>query len=174
MLTSDLKTEPYSAAKGLILAHSRAFRAWEAAGRPGKGCGITLNADWRVPATDSDEDKSAQTRSIEWQASIFADPIHFGKWPDSMVKAVGDRLPSWSPTEVKLIQGAHDEYFFMNHYTSNYVKASKDDGCGWNCDAAAQTSGNHFETGASAQLHTRRRPPPKARAANQSFKYWKR
>jgi len=143
----DVKTEPYSAAKGLILAHSRAFRAWEAAGRPGMGCGITLNGDWRVPATDSEEDKAAQTRSIEWQASIFADPIHFGKWPDSMVQAVGDRLPGWSNEEVKLIQGAHDEYFFMNHYTSRFVRAGKDDGCGWNCDAAAETSGSNFETG---------------------------
>lgn len=144
----DVQTEPYSAAKGLILAHARAFRAWEAAGRPGKGCGITLNGDWRIPATDSDEDKAAQTRSIEWQASIFADPIHFGKWPDSMVKAAGSRLPSWTSAEVELIKGAHDEYFFMNHYTTLFVRATEDDGCGWSCDAAAETSGYNFETGA--------------------------
>jgi beta-glucosidase len=143
----DVTTEPYSAAKGLILSHSRAFRAWEAAGKPGHGCGITLNGDWRVPATDSDADKAAQTRSIEWQASIFADPIHFGRWPQSMVEAVGQRLPSWTPQEVKLIQGAHDEHFFMNHYTTLYVRAGDDAGCGWNCDAAAETSGYNFANG---------------------------
>jgi beta-glucosidase len=145
----DEMTEPYSAAKGLILAHSRAFRAWEAAGKPGNGCGITLNGDWRVPATESEEDRAAQARGIEWQAGIVADPIHFGRWPASMVEAVGDRLPQWTEEEVRLVSGAHDEFFFMNHYTSLFVRAGENKGCGWNCDAAAETSGYNFDTGAA-------------------------
>ena len=44
----DDLTEPYLAAKGLILAHAQAFRAWEAAGKPGVACGATLNGDFRV------------------------------------------------------------------------------------------------------------------------------
>ena len=41
----DDHVEPYLAAKGLILAHARMFRAWEAAGKPGAGCGLALNGD---------------------------------------------------------------------------------------------------------------------------------
>jgi beta-glucosidase/6-phospho-beta-glucosidase/beta-galactosidase len=97
--------------------------------------------------SDSEEDRAAQTRSIEWQAAIFADPIHFGTWPQSMVERVGDRLPEFTAKEKDLIKGAHDEHFFMNHYTTLFVRAAEDAGCGWNCDAAAETSGYNFTSG---------------------------
>jgi len=142
--TGDVQTEPYSAAKGLILAHAHAFRRWEKHNRPGRGCGIVLNADWRIPMTGSEADLAAQQRSLEWQGAIFADPIHFGDWPRSMVERVGERLPAFTAEEKKLIEGTHDEHFFMNHYTTNFVRAGEDGGCGWNCDAAADTSGYNF------------------------------
>ena len=86
-------TEPYLATKGLILAHAQAFRAWENAGKPGLGCGITLNGDFRVPYDASNQDDvAAAERDMEWQAAIFADPIHFGKWPASIDVAVSERL----------------------------------------------------------------------------------
>ena len=144
-------TEPYLAAKGLILAHAQAFRAWESAGKPGLGCGVTLNGDFRVPYNVSNpNDVAAAERDMEWQAALFADPIHFGKWPESIENAVGERLKdfgwAWTDDEIELVMGTHDEHFFMNTYTSGYTRAGVDDGCGWNCDAAADTSAYDFET----------------------------
>jgi len=142
--SGDVTTEPYSAAKGLILAHAQAFRKWETSGSPGFGCGIVLNSDWRIPMTQLTADLEAQTRTLEWQSAIFADPIHFGQWPSSMVERVGTRLPKFTAEEQALITGAHDEHYFLNHYSTNFVQAAEDAGCGWNCDAAAETSGYNF------------------------------
>lgn len=141
----DSTTEPYQVAKGLLLGHGNAFQAWKEAGSPGTGCGITLSGDWKLPMTDSAEDVAAQQRSLEWQAATFADPIHFGKWPDSMVKIVGGRLPTWSTEELAIVKGSHDDRFYMNHYTTTFVKANPDTTkCGWDCDQMASTSGYNF------------------------------
>lgn len=118
----DSSTEPYAAGKGMLLAHARAFRKWEALGRPGKSCGITLSADWRIPATSSEADKAAAIRSVEFQSAFFADPIHFGHWPVSMSESLGNRLPPWLPDEIALIKGSHDDRFFMNSYTTNFAR----------------------------------------------------
>jgi beta-glucosidase len=145
----DSQTEPYRAAKGMVLAHARAFRLWEKHGRPGLGCGITLNGDWRIPFTQSEADKAAQQRSLEWQAPPFADPIFFGRWPASIQERVGSRLPSWTEEEVKLVKGAHDGHFFMNSYTASFVRNAANAGaCGWSCDSGADTSGRNFTSGA--------------------------
>lgn len=145
--SGDDHTEPYAVAKGLILAHAHAFRTWEKFGRPGKGCGITCNGDWRIPFTSSEADLAAATRSLEWQAPIFFDPIYFGTWPSSVVKAVGSRLPTWSDEELRLVKGAHDSHFFMNSYTTNFARAVEDKGCGWSCDAGAEASGYNWTSG---------------------------
>jgi beta-glucosidase len=151
--TGDDLTEPYLAAKALILAHAQAFRAWEAAGKPGVACGATLNGDFRVAYDASNpSDVAAAERDMEWQAAIFADPIHFGTWPSSIEAAVGARLAdkgwAWTAEEVTLVNGTHDGHFFMNTYTSGFTRAGVDGGCGWNCDKAADTSAYDFDTGA--------------------------
>jgi beta-glucosidase len=140
----DSGTEPYMAAKGMLLGHAAAFRHWEKAGRPGRGCGMTLNCDWRIPFTDSQEDKDAAERSLEWSAGIFADPMHRGEWPASMVERVGSRLPVWTESETRLVHGSHDAYFFMNTYTTNYARAAGQGNCGYSCDSATETSGYNF------------------------------
>lgn len=150
----DDRIEPYVAAKNLLLAHARAFRAWRQGGSPGLGCGITLNGDWREPFDPtSAADRAAAIRSLEWQAPLFADPIHFGDWTPSIAEAVGARLDkatggrwAWSAEERSLVHGSHDGYFFMNTYTSGFARAGSDEGCGWSCDAAADASGYNFSS----------------------------
>jgi beta-glucosidase len=150
----DSRTEPYTVAKGLILAHARAFRAWEAFGKPGMGCGMTLNADYRIPFTSSEADRAAATRLLEWQAPLFADPIHFGAWPRSIQDAAGSRLPSWEPEEIALVKGSHDGHFFANSYTTLFARSANNTGCenddtlcGFGCDPAAETSGYNWTSG---------------------------
>jgi len=38
-----------------------------------------------------------------------------------MIKQLGDRLPTWTPEEIALVQGSND-FYGMNHYTANYIK----------------------------------------------------
>ncbi len=60
-------------------------------------------------------------RKIEFAISWFADPIYFGHYPASMVKQLGDRLPTFTPEEVALVKGSND-FYGMNHYTANFIK----------------------------------------------------
>jgi len=108
-----------------------------------------LNGDWRIPFTSSEADAAAASRSLEWQAPLFADPIYFGIWPASVQQSLGSRLPQWTHGEVMLVKGTHDGNFFMNSYTTNFVRAAKNVGCGWGCDSAAETSGYNWTSGAA-------------------------
>lgn len=60
-------------------------------------------------------------RKLEFAISWFADPIYFGKYPDSMRKQLGNRLPEFTPEESALLKGSND-FYGMNHYTANYIK----------------------------------------------------
>jgi len=167
--------EPYLSAKNFIKAHAYAFRAWEALGSPGLGCGMTLNGDWRVPVTSDDQD--AATRSLEWQVGLFYDPVYTGDWTPSIEAAVGDRMANmtgdtwaWTDDERALIKGAHDSYFFMNHYTTYYVRAEPDAGCGYECDAQAETSG-YVESAAAAAAATTTTTNPTRSAHLASLRY---
>lgn len=143
--------EPYVAAKGLLLGHAAAFNAWVAGGRPGQGCGMTLNCDMMLPSDpSSDADKAAAQRKLEWSVGIFADVIHFGRWPQSVQMGAAGRIPTWTAEEIARVNGSHDKYFFMNSYTTNFVKAQSDaeaGDCGFGCDAKAASSGYSFVTG---------------------------
>jgi len=47
--------------------------------------------------------------------------VYFGKYPDSMVKQLGDRLPKFTEEESKLVKGSND-FYGMNHYCANYIR----------------------------------------------------
>lgn len=61
-------------------------------------------------------------RKIEFAISWFADPIYHGKYPDSMIKQLGDRLPTWTPEDLALVHGSND-FYGMNHYCANFIRA---------------------------------------------------
>lgn len=60
------------------------------------------------------------SRQLESQLSWFADPVFFGKYPDSMRQRLGNNLPSFTDEESELLQGSWD-FFGLNHYTSMYA-----------------------------------------------------
>jgi beta-glucosidase len=66
-------------------------------------------------------DVEAAERKLEFSISWFADPVYFGHYPASMVKQLGDRLPTFTPEEAALVKGSND-FYGMNHYTANYIK----------------------------------------------------
>jgi beta-glucosidase len=47
--------------------------------------------------------------------------VYFGKYPDSMRKQLGDRLPEFTPEEAALVKGSND-FYGMNHYCANYIR----------------------------------------------------
>ncbi|MCB0534580.1 MAG: beta-glucosidase [Saprospiraceae bacterium] len=113
---------PYLAGHNLLKAHGKAVRRYrEKYQSTQKGqIGITNNCDWREPLTDSDADKQAATRALEFFLAWFADPIYRGDYPESMKSRLGARLPSISATDRQLIQGSSD-FFGLNHYTTMYA-----------------------------------------------------
>ncbi|KAI9343467.1 family 1 glycosyl hydrolase [Zopfochytrium polystomum] len=130
----DSAREPWIVGHNLILAHGRAVKAYRDDFKPTQGgqIGITLNGDYAYPWDPQDpEDVAACERRIEFVISWFADPVYFGRYPESMRKQLGDRLPEFTPEEAALVKGSND-FYGMNHYTANYIKhkpgpASDDD-----------------------------------------------
>ena len=64
---------------------------------------------------------AACERKLEFSIGWFSDPIYHGRYPDSMVKQLGDRLPSWEPEDIALVKGSND-FYGMNHYCANYIR----------------------------------------------------
>ncbi|RPB04385.1 beta-glucosidase [Choiromyces venosus 120613-1] len=120
----DSSREHLVAAHSLLLGHARAVRAYrrDFKEKDGGMIGITLNGDWTEPWDPEDpKDVEACERKLEFAISWFADPVYFGKYPDSMRKQLGERLPEFTPEESELVKGTND-FYGMNHYTANYIK----------------------------------------------------
>ncbi|KAF2713625.1 glycoside hydrolase family 1 protein [Pleomassaria siparia CBS 279.74] len=120
----DSSTEPWIVGHNFLVAHGAAVKAYrdDFKAKDGGQIGITLNGDWTEPwDADDAEDIEACTRKLEFSISWFADPIYHGKYPDSMRKQLGNRLPEWSEEDIALVQGSND-FYGMNHYCANYIK----------------------------------------------------
>lgn len=67
------------------------------------------------------QDHDACERYLDFTVKWFADPIYFGHYPRSMIDQLGDRLPSWTPAEIALVQGSND-FFSLDYYTSTFIR----------------------------------------------------
>jgi beta-glucosidase len=113
-------TEPYSAAHNLLRAHAYMVDVYrrEFQERQKGVIGITNNCNWYEPLTDSEEDREAANRALEFSLGWFADPVYFGDYPQSMRDRLGSKLPEFSAEDRKLLRGsAH--FFGLNHYSTN-------------------------------------------------------
>ncbi|KAK5990090.1 Beta-glucosidase 1B [Cladobotryum mycophilum] len=122
--TTNKTTDPWIAGHNELVAHGRAVKVFREEFKPfcGGEIGIVLNGDYALPWDASDpRDAEAAVRRMEFFTSWFADPIYLGRYPASMRKQLGSRLPSFTPEELALVKGSND-YYGMNHYTTNYVR----------------------------------------------------
>ncbi|KAF2454598.1 beta-glucosidase [Lineolata rhizophorae] len=120
----DSSREPWIVGHTLLLCHGTAVKIYreEFKAKDGGQIGITLNGDWAEPWDPEDPaDVEACDRKIEFAISWFGDPVYFGKYPDSMRKQLGDRLPEFTEEEAALVKGSND-FYGMNHYCANYIK----------------------------------------------------
>ena len=116
------RSEPYLVGHHLLRAHAKAVRVYREYFQPRQGgrIGITNNCDWREPLSDSDLDKAAAQRAVEFFLGWFADPIYLGDYPESMRTRLGERLPAFTDEERDLLLGSSD-FFGLNHYTTLYA-----------------------------------------------------
>ncbi|KAI8526352.1 hypothetical protein RHMOL_Rhmol13G0300700 [Rhododendron molle] len=115
-------TEPYKVAHNLLLAHAAAvdlYRKNYQACQKGK-IGITNAVHWMEPYSDSKADIDAAERALDFMFGWFMDPVVNGRYPQSMRKFVGNRLPEFSPTESERLKGSYD-FIGVNYYTARYA-----------------------------------------------------
>ena len=114
-------TEGYIAAHNVLNAHAAAVDIYRRHYQSDQGgrIGIVLNQDWAEPLTNDPLDIIAAARKNEFTMGWFADPIVFGRYPESMVTLVGDRLPQFTSQQKERLVGSYD-YFAFNHYTTKY------------------------------------------------------
>lgn len=141
----DSARECWIVGHNIIIAHGAAVKIFREEFKPTEGgeIGITLNGesrcvsacsfpverligsigDWTEPwDPENPADFEACDRKIEFAICWFADPVYFGRYPDSMIKQLGDRLPTFTEEEKALVKGSND-FYGMNHYCANYIKA---------------------------------------------------
>jgi len=118
-------TEPYIVAHNSLNAHAAAVELYRLKYQSQQGgkIGITLNHDWAEPLTDNPADRAAAERRNEFAMGWFADPLFFGRYPDSMVQLVGARLPAFTTSQRKRIKGSYD-FLGLNHYSSKYYSSA--------------------------------------------------
>ncbi|CAN6543356.1 unnamed protein product [Malus baccata var. baccata] len=83
--------------------------------------GITLNSGWSVPFSNSTEDKDAALRALDFSYGWFMDPVTRGRYPKSMQRLVGNRLPNFTKEQSKMLKGSYD-FVGLNYYSSSYAK----------------------------------------------------
>ncbi|KAL7137061.1 hypothetical protein ABFS83_10G068800 [Erythranthe nasuta] len=119
---SNPGTEPYEVAHNLILAHAAAVEIYRRDYQEAqKGIiGVTNVSKWFLPLEDTEEDKAAASRAVDFMWGWFMAPIVRGDYPPVMRERVGDRLPVFTAEETKMVKGSYD-FIGLNYYTTNYA-----------------------------------------------------
>ncbi|CAL5210847.1 unnamed protein product [Lathyrus oleraceus] len=116
-------TEPYFAAHHMLLAHASASRLYRKKYQVKQQglIGLNLLVFGLIPLTNTSEDIIATQRTQDFNIGWFLNPLIFGKYPSTMEKNVGSRLPIFTSRESNLVKGSID-FLGVNFYSSFYIK----------------------------------------------------
>jgi beta-glucosidase len=89
--------------------------------------GLVLNAHSVIPASDSEEDKTAAERAHDFHNGAFFDPVFKGEYPASLLEALGDRMPKVEEGDLAVINQKLD-WWGLNYYTPMRVCADPAEG----------------------------------------------
>ncbi|CAH1423772.1 unnamed protein product [Lactuca virosa] len=120
-------TEPYTVAHNLLLCHATVVELYRQKFQESQGgkIGITLDAAYLEPLDlQKVEDREAALRGMDFHFGWFMEPCFSGKYPDTMIKNVGDRLPKFSKEQTKLLKGSYD-FLGLNYYISQYATTAE-------------------------------------------------
>ncbi|KAL3639391.1 hypothetical protein CASFOL_017298 [Castilleja foliolosa] len=135
---SDPAKDAYTVARNLLLTHSAAVHSYRTKFQDIQHgqIGIVLNSNWAVPYDkDSDDDKAAATRAVDFMLGWFLEPVLYGRYPQTMIDFVPpENLAHFSNTEIHYLKGSVD-YVGLNYYTTNYVRYEPNpEGVGYDAD----------------------------------------
>ncbi|CAG9827055.1 unnamed protein product [Diabrotica balteata] len=115
--------------KAMGVKHYRFSISWSRV-LPTGNISIVLDTAAYVPASDSEEDKIAADTKFHFELGWYANPVHFGDYPDIMKTRVAERsrgegrnqsrLPEFTEEEKALLRGTAD-FFAVNVYTANLI-----------------------------------------------------
>jgi beta-glucosidase len=105
----------------VLEAHAAAAKHWKAKSPNTKLC-MNLDGEWGEPASPSAADAAAAQSHIDYHYGLFADPLYFGRYPDSVVKNAPAGLGTISKALAADLRASQNIYCF-NGYTTRWVKA---------------------------------------------------
>ncbi|CAG9832194.1 unnamed protein product [Diabrotica balteata] len=127
----------YICVKNILLAHARAYHIYDKEFREKQQGKVTIILDslFYEPGSDSEEDKAAVERGLQFDIGIYANPIYNGDWPQLVKDRIAyrskleglekSRLPELTKEEIDYIRGTYD-FFALNHYSTNMVNSTEE------------------------------------------------
>ncbi|KAI5321210.1 Hypothetical predicted protein [Prunus dulcis] len=118
----DSATEPYLVTHHQLLAHAKVVKLYKDKYQASqKGLiGITLVSLWFEPLSDTQQDKDAASRAVDFMLGWFMDPLAKGEYPKIMQSLAGNRLPKFTKVQSKSVKGSFD-FIGLNYYTTYYA-----------------------------------------------------
>ncbi|HEY0311220.1 MAG TPA: GH1 family beta-glucosidase [Allosphingosinicella sp.] len=105
-----------------VLAHGLAVRAIRAYARPGTQVGLAENANFFVPAIETQEHIDAARRATRDDNAPFLTAVLEGRYLDSYLREAGAAAPKVQPGDMAAI-GTPLDFVAINVYTPQYVRA---------------------------------------------------
>ncbi|KAL6546299.1 hypothetical protein OROMI_022020 [Orobanche minor] len=118
----DSGIEPYIVMHNQLLAHAAIVKLYRNKYQDvQKGnIGITVNSFWFVPYDGTYESVRARNRAFDFMLGWVMDPITFGRYPKSMRRRTGHRLPEFTKEETNMLKGSFD-FLGLNYYSAKYA-----------------------------------------------------
>ena len=113
-------SKAYQTAHHLLLAHGKAVQVYREGGYDGQ-IGMALNLNGLIPASDSEEDRSATQRVHDETHALFLDPIFNGTHPQALFEYIGPHQPRVQTGDAKIISQPID-FLGLNYYNTDYVE----------------------------------------------------